>query len=93
MTSAVPNQEFLPCQKPSLPRAKNFSFTESQPPSTVMDPMPPDIDRLAVPTLVRGLRVVVKPCNPQEASSSRKLPRQPGRAAGPMPSKPFTDGR
>jgi hypothetical protein len=28
--------------------------------------MPPDIDRLTVPTLVRGLHVVVKPFNPQD---------------------------
>jgi hypothetical protein len=55
--------------------------------------MPPDIDPLTVPTLVRGLHVMVKPYNPQEAISSRKLASLSDRAAGPMPSKPFIDGR
>jgi hypothetical protein len=53
--------------------------------------MPPGIDRLAVPALVRGLHVVVKPCNPPEAFSSRKLAGLAVQRA-PCPPNPF-DGR
>jgi hypothetical protein len=52
--------------------------------------MPPGVDRLVVlpPALaVRGLHVVVRPYNPQEALSSAKL------ASLTMPSKPFIDDR
>jgi hypothetical protein len=45
------------------------------------------------PCLVRGLHVVLKPCNPKRSSPFTET-RQPGRAAGPtcLP-EPFIDGR
>jgi hypothetical protein len=54
--------------------------------------MPSDINRLAVPTLVRGLHVVVKPCESPGRLLFKEI-RRLGRAADPMPSKPFIDDR
>jgi hypothetical protein len=85
----ISNQKIWPCKKPFLARWKNFSFTETTRPKV----KPPALQRtlchrnliaVALPTLVRGLHVVLKPCNPKRSSPFTET-RQPGRAAGPMP--------
>jgi hypothetical protein len=71
--------------KKSFAGEKNPS-PKLNPPDTLTGPMPPDIDRS------------VGRAGPDEALQSTgsllfEETRQPGRAAGPMPSKPFVDGR
>jgi hypothetical protein len=49
---------------------------------------------VALPTLVRGLHVAVKPCSRSSKELALQRNRHPGRATLPtMPSKPFIDDR
>jgi hypothetical protein len=56
--------------------------------------MPSGANRLTAPTLAKGLRVVVKPCNLRRSLLFKEiaiLTAVPH--TGPMPLKPFIDGR
>jgi hypothetical protein len=56
--------------------------------------MPSDTNRLAAPTLAKGLHVVVKPCNLRRSLLFKEIAiLTVPRATGPMPSNPFIDGR
>jgi hypothetical protein len=77
-----PTPEDLTLQK-AFPHGKNFSSTGTQASDTSTNPIPPNLNRLAMPILVRGLHVVVKPCNPKRSFLFTETRH-------PMPSWPFS---